>query len=70
MLIMLLGKQFEINILTGETKIVQIDLIYDCGKTLNPALYLGQVCNTTIYSQDPLFLSQSQSLLEELFASN
>ena len=35
--------QVEINILTGETKILQADIIYDCGQSLNPAVDLGQV---------------------------
>ena len=35
--------QVEINILTGETKILQADIIYDCGKSMNPAVDLGQV---------------------------
>nr|XP_043629363.1 indole-3-acetaldehyde oxidase-like [Erigeron canadensis] len=35
--------EVEVNILTGETKILQADLIYDCGKSLNPAVDLGQI---------------------------
>ncbi|PWA65673.1 abscisic aldehyde oxidase 3 [Artemisia annua] len=35
--------EVEINILTGETKMLQTDLIYDCGKSLNPAVDLGQI---------------------------
>ncbi|KAM7257130.1 hypothetical protein ACFE04_012871 [Oxalis oulophora] len=33
----------EVNILTGETKILQTDIIYDCGKSLNPAVDMGQI---------------------------
>jgi len=36
--------QVEVNILTGETTILQTDIIYDCGQSLNPAVDLGQVC--------------------------
>jgi indole-3-acetaldehyde oxidase len=36
----------EIDILTGATTILQSDLIYDCGQSLNPAIDLGQVCCT------------------------
>lgn len=36
-------KQVE-DLLTGETKILQTDIIYDCGQSLNPAVDLGQVC--------------------------
>lgn len=35
--------QVEVNILTGETTILQTDMIYDCGQSLNPAMDLGQV---------------------------
>jgi xanthine dehydrogenase molybdopterin-binding subunit B len=36
--------QVEVNLLTGETTILQTDIIYDCGMSLNPAVDLGQVC--------------------------
>lgn len=36
--------QVEIDLLTGATTILQADLTYDCGKSLNPAIDLGQVC--------------------------
>ncbi|KAH9659305.1 Indole-3-acetaldehyde oxidase [Citrus sinensis] len=35
--------EVEINLLTGETTIVQSDIIYDCGQSLNPAVDLGQI---------------------------
>ncbi|KAL3518745.1 hypothetical protein ACH5RR_021334 [Cinchona calisaya] len=35
--------EVEINILTGETKILQSDIIYDSGQSLNPAVDLGQI---------------------------
>ncbi|KAL8255816.1 hypothetical protein R6Q59_030883 [Mikania micrantha] len=35
--------EVEVNLLTGETKILQTDLIYDCGQSLNPAVDLGQI---------------------------
>ncbi|XP_022731818.1 indole-3-acetaldehyde oxidase-like [Durio zibethinus] len=35
--------EVEINLLTGGTTILQTDLIYDCGQSLNPAVDLGQV---------------------------
>ncbi|CDP15028.1 unnamed protein product [Coffea canephora] len=35
--------EVEINVLTGETKILQADIIYDCGQSLNPAVDLGQI---------------------------
>uniref|UniRef100_A0A0V0IN32 Putative ovule protein n=1 Tax=Solanum chacoense TaxID=4108 RepID=A0A0V0IN32_SOLCH len=35
--------EVEIDILTGETKILQTDIIYDCGQSLNPAVDMGQI---------------------------
>ncbi|PSS09429.1 Indole-3-acetaldehyde oxidase [Actinidia chinensis var. chinensis] len=35
--------EVEVNLVTGETKILQADIIYDCGQSLNPAVDLGQV---------------------------
>lgn len=29
--------------MTGQTTVLQIDILYDCGKSLNPAVDLGQV---------------------------
>ncbi|KAH7541869.1 hypothetical protein FEM48_Zijuj02G0013200 [Ziziphus jujuba var. spinosa] len=37
------GVAVEVNLLTGETTILQVDLIYDCGQSLNPAVDLGQI---------------------------
>lgn len=33
----------EVNLLTGETRILQADIIYDCGHSMNPAVDLGQI---------------------------
>ncbi|KAM3303282.1 abscisic-aldehyde oxidase [Capsicum chacoense] len=35
--------EVEIDILTGETAILQSDIIYDCGQSLNPAVDMGQI---------------------------
>ncbi|GAB2262214.1 hypothetical protein Droror1_Dr00003211 [Drosera rotundifolia] len=35
--------EVEINLLTGETTILQSDIVYDCGQSLNPAVDLGQI---------------------------
>lgn len=35
--------QVEVDLLTGAITIIRGDLVYDCGKSLNPAVDLGQV---------------------------
>ncbi|XP_050904044.1 abscisic-aldehyde oxidase isoform X2 [Lathyrus oleraceus] len=35
--------EVEIDLLTGRTKFLQTDIIYDCGQSLNPAVDLGQI---------------------------
>ncbi|PHU29664.1 Indole-3-acetaldehyde oxidase [Capsicum chinense] len=35
--------EVEIDILTGETTILQSDIMYDCGQSLNPAVDMGQI---------------------------
>ncbi|CAK9175452.1 unnamed protein product, partial [Ilex paraguariensis] len=35
--------EVEVNLLTGETRILRADIIYDCGQSMNPAVDLGQV---------------------------
>ncbi|KAF9613852.1 hypothetical protein IFM89_012400 [Coptis chinensis] len=37
--------EVEIDLLTGATTILQTDIIYDCGQSLNPAVDLGQFFN-------------------------
>ncbi|WCJ41570.1 aldehyde oxidase 4 [Euphorbia peplus] len=35
--------EVEIDLLTGQTIILRSDMIYDCGRSLNPAVDLGQI---------------------------
>lgn len=42
--------QVEVDLLTGAITIIRGDLVYDCGKSLNPAVDLGQVCCRSFYA--------------------
>ena len=35
--------EVEVNLLTGEKTILRSDLYFDCGRSLNPAVDIGQV---------------------------
>ncbi|XP_010417869.1 PREDICTED: abscisic-aldehyde oxidase-like isoform X3 [Camelina sativa] len=35
--------EVEVDLVTGKTEILRSDIIYDCGKSLNPAVDLGQI---------------------------
>lgn len=50
--------QVEIDVLTGETQVNSFDLVYDCGKSLNPAVDIGQI-------EGSLIQALGFSLLEE-----
>jgi hypothetical protein len=39
----------EIDVLTGAITILRGDIIYDCGKSMNPAVDLGQVCINIVH---------------------
>jgi len=41
--------EVEIDVLTGEVNIIKSDLVYDCGKSLNPAIDIGQVEGAYIF---------------------
>ncbi|GJS13608.1 abscisic aldehyde oxidase 3 [Tanacetum coccineum] len=48
----------EITILTGETKMLQTDLIYDYGKSLNPAVDFGQIEGAFVQGIDFFMLEE------------
>ena len=35
--------EVEIDVLSGERIILQTDILFDCGRSLNPAVDMGQV---------------------------
>ncbi|KAL1188795.1 Aldehyde oxidase 4 [Cardamine amara subsp. amara] len=37
------ASEVEVDLVTGRTEIIRSDIIYDCGKSLNPAVDLGQI---------------------------
>lgn len=37
------ASEVEVDLLTGATTILQTDIIYDCGRSLNPAVDIGQI---------------------------
>ena len=39
--------EVEVDLLTGEKTVLRSDLFFDCGRSLNPAVDIGQVIRTT-----------------------
>ena len=52
--------EVEVDSLTGETKVLRTDIIYDCGKPLNPAIDLGQIEGGFVCGLGFLFREQVQ----------
>ncbi|CAA0157757.1 unnamed protein product [Arabidopsis thaliana] len=36
------ASEVEVDLVTGKTEFIRSDIIYDCGKSLNPTIDLGQ----------------------------
>ena len=52
--------EVEVDSLTGESKVLRTDIIYDCGKPLNPAIDLGQIEGGFVCGLGFLFREQLQ----------
>ncbi|EFJ26415.1 hypothetical protein SELMODRAFT_97494 [Selaginella moellendorffii] len=37
------ASEVEVDVLTGEVEILRTDMVYDCGKSMNPAVDIGQI---------------------------
>ncbi|KAJ1432167.1 Molybdopterin dehydrogenase, FAD-binding [Sesbania bispinosa] len=58
--------EVEIDLLTGETRFLQTDIIYDCGQSLNPAVDLGQIEGSFIQGLGFFMLEEYETNLDGL----
>ncbi|KAI9078847.1 hypothetical protein K1719_039188 [Acacia pycnantha] len=62
--------EVEIDLLTGETSVLQTDIIYDCGKSLNPAVDLGQIEGAFVQGLGFFMLEEYETNHEGLVLAN
>uniref|UniRef100_A0A0E0LJD2 aldehyde oxidase n=1 Tax=Oryza punctata TaxID=4537 RepID=A0A0E0LJD2_ORYPU len=62
--------EVEIDLLTGAITILRSDLIYDCGKSLNPAVDLGQIEGSFIQGIGFFIYEEHQTNSDGLVISN
>ncbi|KAL2316963.1 hypothetical protein Fmac_030839 [Flemingia macrophylla] len=58
--------EVEIDILTGETRFLQTDILYDCGQSLNPAVDLGQIEGAFVQGLGFFMLEEYETNLDGL----
>nr|XP_027187790.1 abscisic-aldehyde oxidase-like isoform X2 [Cicer arietinum] len=62
--------EVEIDLLTGETRFLQTDIIYDCGQSLNPAVDLGQIEGAFVQGLGFFMLEEYETNLDGLVLAN
>ncbi|KAJ1386404.1 Molybdopterin dehydrogenase, FAD-binding [Sesbania bispinosa] len=58
--------EVEIDLLTGQTRFLQTDIIYDCGQSLNPAVDLGQIEGAFVQGLGFFMLEEYETNLDGL----
>ncbi|XP_027332424.1 abscisic-aldehyde oxidase-like isoform X2 [Abrus precatorius] len=58
--------EVEIDLLTGETRCLRTDMIYDCGQSLNPAADLGQIEGSFVQGLGFYMLEEYETNLDGL----
>ncbi|KAJ1432168.1 Molybdopterin dehydrogenase, FAD-binding [Sesbania bispinosa] len=58
--------EVEIDLLTGQTRVLQTDILYDCGQSLNPAVDLGQIEGAFVQGLGFFMLEEYETNLDGL----
>ncbi|XP_020211444.1 abscisic-aldehyde oxidase [Cajanus cajan] len=58
--------EVEIDLLNGETRFLQTDIIFDCGQSLNPAVDLGQIEGAFVQGLGFFMMEQYETNLDGL----
>jgi xanthine dehydrogenase molybdopterin-binding subunit B len=49
--------EVEVDMLTGEHRVIRCDILFDCGRSMNPAVDMGQVFYCPVSTFEGLALS-------------
>ena len=55
--------EVELDVLTGEQRVLRCDILFDCGRSINPALDMGQVCSGLLSMYLPAVAHGADNLL-------
>ncbi|RDX68449.1 Abscisic-aldehyde oxidase [Mucuna pruriens] len=58
--------EVEVDLLNGETRFLQTDILYDCGQSLNPAVDLGQIEGAFVQGLGFFMLEEYETNLDGL----